>query len=1179
MSEHTHRTPNLPGQKEAIDAAMIRRPIRSLSQEISDTVTSRDIVMMTVFMTVVLMIIMPAIWIVGVPLILLYYAIVASRKYHLPFKIWQGWGGVDYGAPRPGGNGYEDAKGILYLGGDFVTGEDLWLASGDARRHGFFLGTTGSGKALPINTPVLTPQGWVLNGDLQPGDEVIHPDGTSVKVHSIHPQGEIPAVRLWFADGRQAICSMDHLWQVHIRPREGLMPAGLEEQDEIRTAGDLGILIGLKGEDLHITIPMASPADMVQPLNIEAIDFQQLIAKGFPSLNFMPSACGSGEDRLAFLQHWAAASGKVVTREDGALRLHKLQANDARAIKQIIWSLAGTALSVIRDPELPEGEMDLIFNFPGVSRIWPQAEGLTEPKGLEITRIDRLEEAIEMSCIKTEREDGLYVMEGHLTTHNTELLLGIVSQTLMWSSGFLFIDGKGTREFYARAWTLCKRFGREDDLRVLNFTDGGGDPDAPAGGPDTQSNTINPFAKGSADQLMNIVVSLMGDAGQGNDMWKNRAMSLVTAEMKALCELRDTGDILMNVQTIRDFLFLGKGFDKELLRKRGLPKVTSIDQVPDAVWEELRGRAGLIELYLRAINREFSEATYLAMKGFFDTLPGFSLDKAMNGDPQDAKCLEQFGFLSMQLTKPLGSLADDYGHIFRTPLGEVDIDDVVLNRRILVVLLPALQKAPEEMQNCGKIIVTLCKIMMGNAAGFRLAGSRQRIVDSNQTWAPSPYIVVLDEAGYYMVSGIDVMMAQARSLGFMIIVAGQDMAAMQKTSPQIAETAAANASIFAAGKTVDGEKTVKFIQAVFGRAQVAVTSGYTRQTGAFVSKWVDRMDASIQEVDKVRIEELQNMMEGEFYFLFNGNLIKAATFYIGGNFSDQISVNKFIKVRGPTDRVPGLDQSREISFLKDYVAAASRFAEIAKDGLGSEDDSKDLVSQIVSSANSAIWETAKAGQVDPDRILTFYRDAVIAHTEDEDDDLPDRAWSDEHDIDAMLHEGLPGSHTLSPDDLDDLDDLQVPDTQRASREAQEPQSFRASGAALTRGVTRVVSGDTVDERAGGLVDILVAQDRARKESRSVPAVDRYLEDASRRIQMESESRAQTMQDFFSSIVENSTQLIKLFAEENVQGEVALEILRKTGSEAPLPLNVLPDEARLEGVVSELEKCLVERGGI
>lgn len=452
----------------------------------------------------------------------------------------------------------------------------------------------------------------------------------------------------------------------------------------------------------------------------------------------------------------------------------------------------------------------------------------------------------------------------------------------------------------------------------------------------------------------------------------------------------------------------------------------------------------MIELYLRAMKGDFSNSSRLALKAFFDTLPGFNMAKALKGDAQDGKASEQYGFLSMQLTKPLGSLADDYGHIFRTPLGEVDIDDVVLNRRILIVLLPALQKAPEEMQMCGKIVVNLVKIMMGNASGSALHGSKQEIVDSKQTRAPSPYIVVLDEAGYYMVKGIDVMMAQARALGFMIIVAGQDISAMQAISPQIAESAAANASIFAAGKTVDGDKTVGFIQKLFGRTQVSVTSGYTAQSGAMGTKWVDRMDASFQEVDKVKLEELQNMQPGEFYLLFDGTLVRASTFFVGtvgkDGFGDNYSVNKFLKVRGPTDRVPGLDQTVEINFIKSMVDTSEKLLRFTRDaaGLDGLTAPEDAVSEVSRVAQALLWRAAEqAGR--PRSIHHAWLGGLmhgtdVAEQEYEDDAGDDaESWEDELNADLMGELGIDGEiqgerpvgekHPMAPSMADlDIDD-------------------------------------------------------------------------------------------------------------------------------------------------------------
>lgn len=366
--------------------------------------------------------------------------------------------------------------------------------------------------------------------------------------------------------GRHADCSLDHLWHVRARPRvnvdkelglvEGL---GFPEEGKNLTAGDLGILHGMHGDKLHIEIPLAEPHEgMAIPEGSMVLseEHAELGAQnGLHLLNYMPSLYGTPAQRMAFLKAWTRRADISAHIEKHGVRLSGLRTPDAKILKQLVWSLGGLATVYVRGAGKSAEGVDLVVMFKGIDQLWPQASACSFPgQGLEITEVERLEEDVEMSCIKTDREDGLYVMENHVVTHNTELLLGVVSQTLMWSSGFLFIDGKGTTEFYARAWTLAKRFGREDDVRVLNFTDAGGDPDAPAGGPDVQSNTLNPFSKGGADQLMNLIVGLMGDAGQGNDMWKNRAMSLVTAAMKALVQMRDAGDILLDVQAIRDFL-------------------------------------------------------------------------------------------------------------------------------------------------------------------------------------------------------------------------------------------------------------------------------------------------------------------------------------------------------------------------------------------------------------------------------------------------------------------------------------------------------------------------------------------------------------------------------------------------------------------------------------------------
>lgn len=86
-----------------------------------------------------------------------------------------------------------------------------------SRRHEAvcFVGPARTGKCLDINTPIPTPHGWTLMGDLQPGDRVIGDDGhpTNVLAVSEIKHGR-PCYRLTFVDGTSVVADDEHLWQV-----------------------------------------------------------------------------------------------------------------------------------------------------------------------------------------------------------------------------------------------------------------------------------------------------------------------------------------------------------------------------------------------------------------------------------------------------------------------------------------------------------------------------------------------------------------------------------------------------------------------------------------------------------------------------------------------------------------------------------------------------------------------------------------------------------------------------------------------------------------------------------------------------------------------------------------------------------------------------------------------------
>ena len=73
------------------------------------------------------------------------------------------------------------------------------------------------GRAQPVSTNVLTPNGFRAIGDLVAGDLVVGSDGRPTEVLGVYPQGFKEIYRVFTQDGSSTLASGDHLWAVHTR--------------------------------------------------------------------------------------------------------------------------------------------------------------------------------------------------------------------------------------------------------------------------------------------------------------------------------------------------------------------------------------------------------------------------------------------------------------------------------------------------------------------------------------------------------------------------------------------------------------------------------------------------------------------------------------------------------------------------------------------------------------------------------------------------------------------------------------------------------------------------------------------------------------------------------------------------------------------------------------------------
>jgi intracellular multiplication protein IcmO len=465
---------------------------------------------------------------------------------------------------------------------------------------------------------------------------------------------------------------------------------------------------------------------------------------------------------------------------------------------------------------------------------------------------------------------------GSTGSGKTVALTSIAYNALLQGSGFIYVDGKGDNTLYATIYGMVRSMGREDDLLLVNFMTGARDIIGPQ--KLRLSNTMNPFCQGSSSMLSQLCVSLMdsGKGGGDGDMWKGRAISFVEALMKVMVAMRDSGQLLLDANTIRNYFGLERleamVVDKVLIRDKGEP--VSLEGLPEVILEPITN--------------------------YVYNLPGYNKERK---GKQVSQVLEQHGFITMQLTRMFSSLADTYGHIIRTNLAEVDFKDIVLNRRILVVLLPALEKSPDELANLGKIIIASLKAMMAAGLGDEVEGEYHDLINRKPTNAPTPFLCILDEYGYYAVQGFAVVPAQARSLGFSVVFAGQDLPAFQKASKEEAASIGANTNIKICMKMEDPMETWEFFSKTAGEAYVTQVSGFQSDTRGVMNNYMDNRSAQVVKQARIDLMDLKDQREGEAHVFFKSTIIRASMFYADPPKCKVMRLNQFLKVEQPDGAV------------------------------------------------------------------------------------------------------------------------------------------------------------------------------------------------------------------------------------------------------------------------------------
>tara|TARA_Y100001973_G_scaffold104244_1_gene173616 strand:+ start:68 stop:2107 length:2040 start_codon:yes stop_codon:yes gene_type:complete len=379
---------------------------------------------------------------------------------------------------------------------------------------------------------------------------------------------------------------------------------------------------------------------------------------------------------------------------------------------------------------------------------------------------------------------------------------------------------------------------------------------------ETITNTFNFLVDSSAAEADEIIGGLLpSDDGGGSGMWEGRAATGINSLNKAVYYLKDNGYIEIDPDTYRGYF----GLDEfvELAMNEDIPK-------------EKRG-------------------------GLWSLLKSINYKPPTPDDPnpkQNPATEEQFQYITMQYTETFNMLAEQYRHITVSQVPDISITDVVLRRRILLVLLPSLAKSPQSVRNLGRIVIAMTRNVSSKAIGSRVEGNYEQVIESKPTAAINSFGLIFDEFGTYATKGASTLPAQVRSLNMVCLFAGQDYAAFKRGDEIEAETIFANCTLKWCLKLEDPGTYEKFNQSA-GEMYVVSADSFEAKDTAFGRKYTEAKTARVEKRPVLDLRDLKAQKAGWGTLIYGSETYRLKSFYADPIMTPKARVNHFLEVRRP----------------------------------------------------------------------------------------------------------------------------------------------------------------------------------------------------------------------------------------------------------------------------------------
>ena len=442
-----------------------------------------------------------------------------------------------------------------------------------------------------------------------------------------------------------------------------------------------------------------------------------------------------------------------------------------------------------------------------------------------------------------------YLVLGTTGSGKTRFILSVIYIALLWNSGAIFVDGKGDSLTFWLLYRIARRLDRTDDLMVLNFLNGGREAGNRPSPVTRLSNTNNGWQSSTSSMIVEMIAGMMPSSGGDAEYWRGRAKIMVGSVIRLLTDMRNRGEISLDVQALRDHMPLSKLMD--LVKRND--------------FDDFR-KAGL-RAYLMDLGIQEREIEVWGTENQLDFAP---------------KVIEQHGYLQQQLTEILGELGDNLRHIFGVRFGEVHWPTVLYKRKIVFVMLPVLEKSTDTVRGYGRLIFSGIRSALAPALGDTLEGWNEYVMSRKIAGSDIPMFLIFDEWGNYATQGAAAMVSQVRGLGISAWFLSQDEPGMRKDESLDRETG----SLIGSTNTKmcmlieEMEHTYKLFNLRSHKSYVNRREGQKVDEYSLNQDYYDTGQTRLEESDRISPRDLVSQGLGEAHITNRDKLLRARLLYI-----------------------------------------------------------------------------------------------------------------------------------------------------------------------------------------------------------------------------------------------------------------------------------------------------------